>query len=145
MAPWGRAQKIELVAGIPMFSTLSQRELSQVATLTVPGHFDAGAVLTRQGASGGLAFVIAKGKAEVVRGGRRLAVLGAGDVVGEMSLIDGEPRSATVKAMTDLEVLEISAQDLNRLVRKAPTVRRKLLEALAIRLRQADKLPTARL
>jgi len=143
MAPWGRANKIDLVAGIPMFSTLSQRELGQVATLTVPGHFDAGAVLTRQGASGGLAFVIAEGRAEVVRGGRRLASLGPGDVVGELSLIDGEPRSATVRATTDMEVLEISSQDLNRLLRKTPAVRRKLLEALATRLRDADRLPTA--
>jgi CRP/FNR family cyclic AMP-dependent transcriptional regulator len=143
MAPWRRAHKIDLVAGIPLFSTLSQRELGLLSTVSVPGHFEAGAVLTRQGASGGLAFVIAEGTAEVVRGGRRLATLGPGDVVGELSLIDGEPRSATVRATSDMEVLEISSQDLNRLLRKAPAVRRKLLEALASRLRQADRLPTA--
>lgn len=143
MAPWGRDRKIELLARMPLFSACTQRELGQVATLTVPADIQAGTVLTRQGASGGLAYVIGEGRAEVLRGDRRLATLGPGDVVGELSLIDGEPRSATVRALTDLEVLEISAEDLNRLLRKAPSVRRKLLEALSERLRQADRLPTA--
>ncbi|HUY65054.1 MAG TPA: cyclic nucleotide-binding domain-containing protein [Acidimicrobiales bacterium] len=141
LGTWGRAQKIDLLARMPLFSTCSQKELAQVATLTVPAQFAAGAVLTRQGASGGLAFVIASGRAQVTRGGKRLATLGPGDVVGELSLIDGEPRSATVKAVTDMEVLEISAEDLRRLLRKAPPVVRKLLEALAERLRHADRLP----
>jgi CRP-like cAMP-binding protein len=140
---WGRAQKTELLARIPLFSTCNQRELAQVAQLTVPAEFPAGTILTRQGQTGGLAFVIASGQAEVVRGGRRLAKLGPGDVVGELSLLDGEPRSATVTAKTDMEVLEISADDLRRLLRKAPSVTRKLLEALSERLREADRLPTA--
>ena len=137
---WGRARRTELLAKMPLFSACNQRELAQVAALTVPAEFPAGAVLTRQGASGGLAFVIASGSAEVVRGGRRLARLGPGDVVGELSLIDGEPRSATVRALTDMEVLEVSAEDLRRLLRKVPTVVRKLLEALSERLRSADRL-----
>jgi CRP-like cAMP-binding protein len=145
LAPFGRARKIELLAHMSLFSTATQRELGQVAALTVPADLRAGTVLTRQGTSGALAYVIAEGRAEVVRGGRRLAVLGPGDVVGELSLLDGEPRSATVKALTDMEVLQISAQDLNRLLRKAPAVRRKLLEALSERVRAADRLPTARL
>ena len=140
---WGRARKTELLAGIPLFTTCNDRELGQVAALTVPAEFPAGTVLTRQGQAGGIAFVIASGQAEVVRGSRRLAKLGPGDVVGELSLIDGEPRSATVKALSDLEVLEVSAKDLERLLRKAPAVRRKLLEALSLRLREADRLPTS--
>lgn len=140
---WGRARKTELLARIPLFSTVSQKDLAQVAALTVPAEFARGAVLTRQGQAGGLAFVIASGRAEVVRGGNRLATLGPGDVVGELSLIDGQPRSATVRALSDIEVLEISAEDLNRLIKKAPSVRRKLLEALSLRLREADRLPTA--
>ena len=143
MPTWGKAAKIDLLRRMELFSTCSQRELAQVAALTVQAHFDAGAVLTRQGVSGGLAFVIAKGRADVTRGGRRLATLGPGDVVGELSLIDGGPRSATVTAVSDVEVLEISGEDLQRLLRKAPSVVRKLLEALSIRLRQADRLPTA--
>ena len=145
LRPLDRTRKIELLGRMALFSTANQRELGQVAALTVPAELESGTVLTRQGTSGGLAYVIAGGRAEVVRGGRRLATLGPGDVVGELSLLDGEPRSATVRALTDMEVLQISSQDLSRLLRKAPSVRRKLLEALALRLRRADRLPTARL
>ena len=127
---------------MPLFSTLSRRQLAQVTDFTVPDELPAGSVLTRQGAAGGIAYILASGQAEVIRGGRRLALLGPGDVVGELSLIDGKPRSATVKAVTDLEVLEIDARDLTRLLRKTPAVSRNLLEALAERLRQTDALFT---
>jgi CRP/FNR family transcriptional regulator, cyclic AMP receptor protein len=143
MAGWGKTRKAELLAQMPLFSTLSRRQLAQVTDFTVPDELPAGSVLTRQGAAGGIAYILASGQAEVIRGGRRLALLGPGDVVGELSLIDGKPRSATVKAVTDLEVLEIDARDLSRLLRKAPAVSRNLLEALAERLRQTDALFTA--
>ena len=145
MAPWGRARKVELLASMAIFSACSRRELGQVAAVAVQGELPEGAVLTRQGQKGGLAYVIGQGTAEVVRDGRRLASLGPGDVVGELSLIDGAPRSATVQALTPLQVLEINSEDLRRLLRKAPGVRRKLLEALSERLREADRLPTSRL
>ena len=143
MANWGRARKTDLLAQMPLFSTCSRRQLSQVSAFTVADELRSGAVLTRQGASGGIAYILASGQAEVLRGGQRLALLGPGDVVGELSLLDGKPRSATVKAVTDLEVLEIDARDLTRLLHKAPAVTLKLLAALADRLRQTDALFTA--
>ena len=94
--------------------------------------------MTRQGAVGGLAYLIATGQAEVTRDGKRIAQLGPGDVVGELSLIDGGRRSATVTATTDLEVLELDREDLFALMKKAPPVVRKLLEALAQRVREVD-------
>ena len=138
-----RTRKIELLRQIPLFSTCSQRELAEVAAMTVEAVFEKGAILTREGQSGAIAFVIASGTAEVVRGDKRLARLRAGDVVGEMSLIDGRPRSATVYATSDLEVLEISSADLRRLLKRAPSVLRKLLEAMSLRLRETDSLVTA--
>jgi CRP/FNR family transcriptional regulator, cyclic AMP receptor protein len=143
MATWGQKRKAELLAKMPLFSTLTPRQLARVTAFTVQDELPAGTVLTRQGATGGIAYILASGQAEVLRGGRRLAVLGPGDVVGELSLIDGKPRSATVKAVTDVEVLELDARDLTRLLRTAPAVSRNLLAALAERLRQADALPTA--
>lgn len=140
---WGRARRIELLGSIPLFSACSQRELSQVAALTVPAELKKGTVLTRQGAAGGLAFIIAKGRAEVTRNGKPLAKLGPGDVVGELSLIDGKPRSATVTALSDVEVLELDGRDLAKLMKKVPSVVRKLLESLSQRLRDVDALPTS--
>lgn len=141
--PWGRAGRIELLGHMPLFASCSKRELAQVAALTVPSELKKGTILTRQGAAGGLAFIIATGRAEVTRNGRRVANLGPGDVVGELSLIDGEPRSATVTAVTDLEVLELDRRDLVKLMKKVPSVVRKLLESLAQRLRDVDALPTS--
>ena len=137
----GRARKFEYW-GMPIFATCNKSQLGQVAALTVPTQLKKGTAMTRQGAAGGLAFIIVTGTAEVVRDGKRLALLGPGDVVGELSLIDGEPRSATVTATSDLEVLELNRADLLKLVTKAPPVMRKLLESLAQRLRDADLLPT---
>ena len=136
-----RERKIDLIASMNLFSACSKRELAQVASLTVPAELKKGSILTRQGADGGLAFVIASGRAEVVRAGKRLATLGPGDVVGELSLIDGQPRSATVTALTDLEVLELDRRDLLKLLRKVPSVVRKLLESLSGRLRDVDAVP----
>jgi CRP/FNR family transcriptional regulator, cyclic AMP receptor protein len=141
MAKWGKARKSELLAQMPLFSTLSRHQLALVSTVTVPDELPAGTILTRQGATGGIAYILASGRAEVLRAGRRLALLGPGDVVGELSLIDGKPRSATVKALSDLEVLQIDARDLKLLLRKAPAVTRNLMVALAGRLRDADALP----
>ncbi len=139
----GRARRIELLGNIPLFATCTKRQLGQVAALTVPAELKKGTVLTRQGAAGGLAFVIVTGRAEMVRGGKRRVLLGPGDVVGELSLIDGEPRSATVTAISDLEVLELDRADLLKLMAKAPPVTRKLLESLARRVRDTDMVPTA--
>jgi CRP/FNR family transcriptional regulator, cyclic AMP receptor protein len=143
MARWGKTRKSELLAQMPLFSACSRRQLALVSSFTVPDELPAGTILTREGATGGIAYILASGTAEVLRGGRRLALLGPGDVVGELSLIDGKPRSATVKAVSDLEVLEIDARDLASLLRKAPEVTRNLLVALAGRLRETDALPAA--
>jgi CRP-like cAMP-binding protein len=143
MTRWAKARKVDLLAQMPLFAACSRHQLAHIAGFTVPDELPAGTVLTRQGAAGGIAYILATGQAEVVRNGRRLALLGPGDVVGELSLIDGKPRSATVKAVTDLEVLEIDAKDLGRLLRTAPAVSRNLLQALAERLRQANTLPAA--
>ena len=138
----GRARRIELLEGMPMFSTCSKRQLAQVAALTVQADLPKGSVMTREGAFGGLAYLIATGRADVTRNGKRIAQLGPGEVVGELSLIDGKRRSATVTATTDLEVLELNREDLLTLMKKAPPVVRKLLEALAQRVREVDARST---
>lgn len=134
----GRGRKAEALRGVPLFSTCNARELAQVAGLSVEVDLDRGTMLTREGHAGGLAYVILDGSAEVVRRGRRIATLGPGAVVGELSLIDGLPRSASVRATSDLHVLELDAHDLQRLLDRAPHVMRKLLEALSLRIRAAD-------
>lgn len=141
---WGKARKVEALRNVRLLSACTNRELAEVAALTVPASLPSGTVLTREGQAGGLAYVIESGTCEVVRGTRVVARLGQGDVVGELSLIDGGPRTATVRAVTAVEVLEITAKDLQRLLRDAPRLRRSLLRSLAARVRDVDRRAASR-
>lgn len=141
MAPvrWARDRKVDALRSVRLLAGCTRRELAEVAALSVPASLPAGTVLTREGQTGGLAYVLEAGTCDVLRGGRKVASLGPGDVVGELSLIDGGPRTATVRAVTDVDALEIAGRDLQRLLRHAPGLRRSLLCALAARVREVDR------
>jgi len=139
---WAKARKVEALRGVRLFAGCSRRELGQVADVGVASSVPAGTVLTREGHAGGLAYVIVTGSCEVLRNGRRVARLWAGDVVGELSLLDGGPRTATVRTVSDAELLEIAHRDLQALLRKAPDLRRSVLQALAERIREVDSRAT---
>jgi CRP-like cAMP-binding protein len=134
-----KRDKVEVLSQLPLFDTCSRRELGQVASISVDANRSAGTFLTREGRDGGLLFVILEGEAEVRRGNTVIGTLRAGDVVGELSLIDGEARSASVRAVTDVHVLEIAADDLRGLVRTSPKIARNLLRALSLRIRDTEE------
>ena len=125
---------------IPLFSGCSRKDVQRLARaadeLTIP----AGTQLTREGDVGREAFVILDGEAEVTRGGRVLATLSQGDHVGELSLLDGGPRTATVTATTELQVLVLSTAAFNGVLDEIPTLAHKLLVSLAHRLRAAESV-----
>jgi CRP-like cAMP-binding protein len=99
------ASRIELLSGIPMFANLPKAVLAKVDSLVYEVELDAGAVLMTENEPGREAFIIAEGRAEVRVAGETVAHASAGDLVGEMSLLDLLPRSATVIAETPLRVL----------------------------------------
>ena len=134
-----KRDKIDLLSRLPLFETCSQRELSQVANISVEARRPAGAILTREGQVGGLLFVIIDGEAEVIRDGKVIGPLGPGDVVGELSLIDGQVRSASVRAITDVHLLEIATEEFQQLVDQSPKFVRNLLRALSLRIREMDE------
>jgi CRP-like cAMP-binding protein len=134
-----KQEKVEILSHLSLFESCSQRELGQIATISVEAHRPAGTLLTREGQTGGLLFVIIDGKAEVSGSGKRLGELGPGDVVGELSLIDGQVRSASVRATTDVHVLEIASDEFRKLVDKHPKVVRNLLRAMSQRIRNMDE------
>jgi CRP-like cAMP-binding protein len=136
------SQRIDILRHLSLFSRCSKRDAARIAEVTAHLDLPAGTVLTAEGEHGGVAYVLMTGSAEVTRAGTWLAELGPGDVVGELSLIDGRERSATVVALTDVEVLTMDRNDLRRLLRDVPSLGPKLLEALALRLRAADRLAT---
>jgi CRP-like cAMP-binding protein len=95
--------------------------------------------LTLEGEVGDTMFVILSGHATVHKGGRKLAELGSGDVVGELAILTKAPRNATVTTTTETEIATIGRRDVNRLIADAPGFARKLLEALAVRVRDLDR------
>jgi len=121
-----------------LFSSCTGAELRKIRAsldaLTVP----AGKVLVEEGRIGQEFFIIVDGKATVSRNGRKVATLSAGDHFGELALLDRRPRSASVTSTTHLDVLVMSQRQFNGLLESVPTIARKLLSALATRLREAD-------
>jgi CRP-like cAMP-binding protein len=140
-----KRDKIEILERLPLFETCTKVELGNVASFMIESGRSAGQYLTRQGRDGGLMFVIVDGKADVIghdmnKGDKILGKLGPGDVVGELSLIDGMARSASVRAVTDVQVLELTRDDFYRLVHESPKFVRNLLRALSVKVRDMEGL-----
>ena len=126
--------KVELIAGVPLFSQCSKRELAEIASLADELSLPAGRKLTAEGGVGHEFVVIAEGAADVKRGGRILNRLGAGDFLGEIALVTGRPRTATVTTTEESRVLVLGARDFRRLLRDLPGLQLKVLDALGERL-----------
>src|SRR5271156_3717376 len=102
-------EKVEMLAGVDLFSRCTKAELSRIASLTSEYPASAGETLTRRGERGSEFFVIVDGKATATRDGVVLAHLGPGSFFGELALLDRGPRTATVTADTDMRLLVLSA------------------------------------
>jgi CRP-like cAMP-binding protein len=129
---------LEHLSQVPLFRSLSRRDLQRVARAADELRVEAGRVLTEQGQVGRECFVILDGTAAVRRNGRKVATLGPGDAAGELSLLDHGPRTATVVAEGPMTVLVIGARELSGLLDEVPAVAKKLLVALAARVRELD-------
>ncbi len=140
-----KRDKISILEGLPLFENCTKRELGELATITTESDRKPGQYLTYEGREGGLMFVIIDGQAEVLSGTgghkeRVIGKLGPGEVVGELSLIDGKGRSASVRAVTAVRLLEMTSEDFRALVDSSPKFVRNLLRALSIRVRQMEAL-----
>jgi CRP/FNR family cyclic AMP-dependent transcriptional regulator len=129
-----RDEKVRLISRIPLFEACSQAELARVATITVQVDVPQGEVLIQEGEPGDLFFVLVKGSAEVQKGKRRVATLGAGDFAGEIALLTDAPRTATVRTTSPVTALRATRKGFAALLEEAPRMERKVLKALADRL-----------
>ncbi|MGZ4675312.1 MAG: cyclic nucleotide-binding domain-containing protein [Acidimicrobiia bacterium] len=129
----------DLLARVPLFADLTARELKAVAAVAKHSHYAPGAVIVEEGTPGGRFFVLESGTAKVVQGGRTRAQLTAGSYFGELSVLDGEPRSASVVATSPSDVWSIAEFNFRPLVKQQPALAAKLLAALAGRLRAAER------
>ena len=126
-----RDPKVELLSKVPIFAGCSDDQLRDITRLLTPVDVKAGTTLARQGDFGKEFFVIIEGTAAVVRDGVELAKLGAGDVVGEISIIDGGQRTATVVAATDMLVEVATHPEFAGLLDRAPKIAVNMLPTLA--------------
>lgn len=124
---------------VPLFQSVSHRGLRAIVSAATEVDVPAGTVLVREGDHGRELYVILRGTAEVIRGGRRLRELTPGEFFGEMALIHPSPRTATVTARTDMRVMILDAREMEVVLDKERAVAQRLLEAMAQRIRQVER------
>jgi CRP-like cAMP-binding protein len=135
----GKDAKVELLKRVPLFSKLDKKGLQDVAHIADELDLPAGKEMATEGDRGREFFVLLKGEAEVTRSGERVNTMKEGDFFGEIALVTKMPRTATVTATSDVDVLVITEREFDGLLKKSPEIGRAVAEALAERI--APDLP----
>lgn len=130
--------KVDLIRNTPLFEHCSKKDLVQIAQIADELDLPAGKVLISEGDRGREFFVIVSGEVEVRRKGRKVATLGPGSFVGEMALLSRSPRSATVTALTPVDVLVVTDRAFVALLDRLPDIWLKVARALAERVHADD-------
>ena len=131
--------KIARLEAVPLLAECTRRQLKAVARITDVIEVPAGAVLARKGEPGNEFYLIVDGSARVEVSPRKRSRLAPGAYFGEMSLLDGGERSATVVAETAMRLLVIKRRDFSTLLREAPELTESILATLSRRVRQAEQ------
>lgn len=134
-----KKQHLDSLKNVALFSNCSKKELEKVARASDEITMTEGTLIMDQGQMGREAFVIVEGEVTVKRNSRKVTTLGPGDVVGEMSLLDRGPRTASVIAATDVTLLVIDSRRFLAVIDDIPAISHKLLAALANRIREFDR------
>jgi len=133
------SQKIDLLKKVLLFSNLSQRHLGEIAKHADQVQVERERVLAHEGKKGWEFVFVVDGKARVEKDGKFIRQLSGGDFFGEISLIDGEPRTATVIAETDMTLLIVHKTSFDHLIDTIPGLQKKMLVSLCKYLRGAEK------
>jgi CRP/FNR family cyclic AMP-dependent transcriptional regulator len=134
-----RSQKVDLLKKVPLFSNLSKRHLNEIGKHADQVLIKAGNVLAQQGRTGREFVFIVDGKAQVKKDGKVIRQISAGDFFGEISMIDGESRTATVIAETDGTLLLVNSRSFAYLLDTIPGLPKKIMVSLCKYLRRAEK------
>ena len=130
--------KVDLLARMPLFAGLETDELARIADLTEEVEGAAGTGLTHEGRYEGWFYLVVAGTVEIARAGAAVDTVGAGDFVGEISLLDDGPRTATATTLTPCELLRVNNSQFNSLLEASPAIREALEEAMEARLERMD-------
>jgi CRP-like cAMP-binding protein len=132
-------QYLEHLKEVPLFAGCSRKELEKIARAGDEISMTAGTLIIDQGQTAREAFVLLEGEASVKRNGRKITTLGPGAVMGELSLLDHGPRTATVTCDTDCSLLVIDQRHFLGVLDEVPSIAVKLLGYLASRIRELDR------
>ena len=124
---------------VSLFSACSSKDLEKIAKAGDEITMPAGSLIVDQGQTGREAFVIVDGEVSVKRNNRKIATLGSGAVVGELSLLDHGPRTATAICDTDCTLLVIDQRRFLGVIDDVPAISHKLLARLASKIRELDR------
>ncbi len=130
----------QALKGVPLFAGLSDKSLRSIASQMKSYEFSPGSVIIEENTEGklGRMYVILSGQAEVLIDGKPVAQYGPGDHFGEMSVLDGSPRSATIRATTDVTTMGLSSWNLRALIKEEPEISLHIIEVLVARLRAVN-------
>ncbi len=128
-----------VLSSVPLFEGLTPRHLRRIRDIAEVADYMAGASVVKEGKDGDTFFVIVRGQAKVVIKGRTVNRLLPGDYFGEISLLDGGKRTASVISETPLTVLIIARASFDKLLRQETVIATKILKELARRIRQVDR------
>jgi CRP/FNR family transcriptional regulator, cyclic AMP receptor protein len=131
-------EKVELLRRVPLLAGLSTKDLEEVQRLTDEVDVPAGRELTTQGRAGEEFFLIVSGRVGVVRNGVRVRTMGDGEFLGEIALVDGRVRSATVTTETPTRVIVLGHREFSTLLERFPAIQAAVLRALAERVRRTE-------
>ena len=131
--------KVDVLRGIPLFASCTDKELRDLSSLFTPLNVPAGTTLMREGEFGKEFLLVVSGTATVSKRGVELAEIGPGSYLGEISIIDGGRRTATVVAKTAMEVEVATHPEFASLLSRAPEIAVRMLPALAARIHELSE------
>lgn len=134
-----KATQLEHLKSVPMFAGCSKRELQAILKAGDEIVMTAGTLIVDQGQTGREAFVLLEGSVTVRRNGRKVTTLGPGAVVGELSLLDHGPRTASVVCDTDCSLFVLDQRHFQQVIEQHPPIAMKLLGTLAGHIRTLDR------
>jgi len=130
--------RTDMLHALPLFSGCNKRELETVGGLADEVRLREGTILTEEGEPGHECFVLLEGGADVKIGRRTVAHIGPGEIVGEMALLESEPRTATVVTTTKTRVLVMTRPVFTTVLEQCPNLARRVMRTLARRLREVQ-------
>jgi CRP/FNR family cyclic AMP-dependent transcriptional regulator len=132
-------EKVLFLKGVDLFRSIDGEDLSHIAQITDEVEFNASDVVVKEGDQGDAMYLIADGKVRVHVGAKVLAELGKPQCFGEMSILDEEPRSASVTAVSDLLLLRIQREDFAEILAERPEISQGIIKVLTRRIREANR------